>query len=628
AHRAGFVAEAGGGPLRVALTASFSFDTSLEGVLLMADGHPLHLVDETTRMDPAALVEYVVAHRVDFLDVTPSYLRQLLPAGLLTDPRHHPRVLMLGGEAVGPALWRELAAHPDVTAHNFYGPTECTVDALSCRIDGGDRPLVGRPLPGVRAYVLDGRLRPVPPGVTGELYLAGGQLARGYAGRPGLTAARFLPDPFGPPGGRMYRTGDLVRWTADGDLVYLGRGDDQVKVRGFRIELGEVEAALARHPAVAAAAARVVEHAGHRRLIGYVVPHGAALPAPAGDAGVTGGTTVLPLSAGAGGVGPADDSRARSVAGGEADDRPVGQSVLSGTAKDGLVALPDTGELRAFLARSLPDHLLPALVVPLERLPLGATGKLDRRALPVPEWGAPTVGTGGRPPRTEAEQILAGVWREVLGVPEVGAEDNYFTLGGDSVLGIQIVSAARRAGYALTPRHLFTHQTLAELAAVAERAPDTATAAAEQGPVTGDVPLTPVQHWLLDTLTGDPAHFSQTVSYELATDPDEALLRAALSAVLAHHDALRMRYEPLDDGNRRQYGTPPGDPRDIHLEVHDRTAPEAVADALGAGFDLAGGPLLRAALCRPGDGGRPVLLLVAHHLVVDAVSWRLILEDL
>ncbi|MYV93358.1 AMP-binding protein, partial [Streptomyces sp. SID1034] len=254
AHRAGFVADAGGGPLRVALTASFSFDTSLEGVLLLADGHPLHLVDETTRMDPAALVDYVVAHRIDFLDLTPSYLRQLLPAGLLDDPRHRPRVLMLGGEAIGPALWRELGAHPEVAAYNFYGPTECTVDALSSRIEGTGRPLVGRPLPNTRAYVLDDRLQPVPPGVGGELYLAGEQVARGYLGRPGLTAARFLPDPYGPPATRMYRTGDLARWTADGRLDYLGRADDQVKVRGHRIEPGEIEAALTDLPGIAAAA--------------------------------------------------------------------------------------------------------------------------------------------------------------------------------------------------------------------------------------------------------------------------------------------------------------------------------------------------------------------------------------
>ncbi len=666
---------AGHGLEHVVASTSLNFDVSVFEIFSpLLSGGCVEIV-----RDLLALAERPGPWRAGLLSAVPSALDRLLAEDavhLTAD------TVVLAGEGL-PArtVGRVRAAVAGGQVRNIYGPTEATVYATAFTCDPADPdrdPPIGRPLGGARAHVLDERMRPVPAGAPGELFLAGTGVARGYLRRPGLTAARFLPDPFGPPGSRMYRTGDLVRWTADGDLVYLGRGDDQVKVRGFRIELGEVEAALARHPAVAAAAARVVEHAGHRRLIGYVVPHGAALPASAGDAGVTGGTTVLPLSAGAGGVGPADDSQDRSIAGDEVDDgpvgqsapghvedrpagqsgpvedrlvsrpmsgrvadgpagqsapgrledQPVGQSVLSGPAEDGLAALPDTGELRAFLARSLPDHLLPALVVPLERLPLGATGKLDRRALPVPEWGAPTVGTGGRPPRTEAEQILAGVWREVLGVPEVGADDNYFTLGGDSVLGIQIVSAARRAGYALTPRHLFTHQTLAELAAVAERAPDTATAAAEQGPVTGDVPLTPVQHWLLATLTGDPAHFSQTVSYELTTDPDEALLRAALSAVLAHHDALRMRYEPLDDGSRRQCGTPPGDPRDVHLEVHDRTAPEAVADALGAGFDLAGGPLLRAALCRPGDGGRPVLLLAAHHLVVDAVSWRLILEDL
>ncbi|MCA1681978.1 MAG: amino acid adenylation domain-containing protein [Actinobacteria bacterium] len=194
-HRSGFVAAAGGGRLRVGLSAAFSFDTSLEGPLLMADGHELHLIDNAVRLDPEALVDYVAERRVDFLDLTPSYLRQLLPAGLLTDERHRPKVLMLGGEALGESLWRELAAAQDTTSYNFYGPTECTIDALSCPVLAGMRPAVGRPLRNLRAYVLDSALHPVPIGVVGELYLAGAQLARGYLHRPGLTAERFVACP-------------------------------------------------------------------------------------------------------------------------------------------------------------------------------------------------------------------------------------------------------------------------------------------------------------------------------------------------------------------------------------------------------------------------------------------------
>ncbi|MET8546901.1 AMP-binding protein, partial [Kitasatospora sp. NPDC004799] len=404
AHRAGFVADAGGGPLNVALTASLSFDTSLEGLLLLADGHPLHLVDETTRMDPAALVEYVVRHRIDFLDLTPSYLRQLLPAGLLDDPRHRPRVLMLGGEAVTPRLWRELAARPGTAAYNYYGPTECTVDALACRIDDGDRPLIGRPLPNVRAYVLDGRLQPVPPGVSGELHLAGEQVARGYAGRPGLTAARFTADPYGPPGTRMYRTGDLARWTADGRLEYLGRADDQVKVRGHRIEPGEVEAALLDLPEVAEAAVLAVPDAhGHHRLAAYLVfADGAARPA---------------------------------------------------------------AELRAALRRVLPDHLVPSSFTVLDALPLSTSGKLDRRALPAPEVDGREGEFVA--PRTPEEEVLAAVWAEVLGVPRVGVTDNFFELGGDSILSIQAVSRARAAGLRIGSQDVFRHQTVADLAAAA-----------------------------------------------------------------------------------------------------------------------------------------------------------------
>ncbi|MFL6120384.1 non-ribosomal peptide synthetase, partial [Actinophytocola sp.] len=262
-HRAEFTAAPGGRPLRVALSAMFSFDTSWEGPVLMAAGHELHLLTDEVRLDAEAFVDYVVAHRIDFLDLTPSYLRRLLPAGLLSDPRHRPAVLMLGGEALDEPLWRELAARPDTRVHNFYGPTEVTVDALSTPVTG-ERPVIGRPLWNTRAYVLDEELRPVPVGVPGELYLAGPQVARGYLDRPGLTAARFLADPHGAAGTRMYRTGDLARWTAAGTVEYLGRADDQVKIRGFRIEPGEVEAALLDCAGVGAACVVAREDGGHR----------------------------------------------------------------------------------------------------------------------------------------------------------------------------------------------------------------------------------------------------------------------------------------------------------------------------------------------------------------------------
>ncbi|MFD1832035.1 non-ribosomal peptide synthase/polyketide synthase [Streptomyces desertarenae] len=556
------------GLAHVVASTSLNFDVSVFEILspLLAGG-----CVEVVR-DLLALAERPGPWRAGLLSAVPSALGRLL-----TEDTVHVAAdtVVLAGEGLPARIVRQVrAAVPGCRVMNIYGPTEATVYATAWPCDPADPdrvPPIGRPVGGARAYVLDSRLRPVPAGAPGELYLAGTGVARGYLRRPGLTASRFLADPFGPPGSRMYRTGDLARWTARGDLVYLGRSDDQVKVRGFRIELGEVEAALARHPQVSTAAARVVEHDGHRRLVGYAVPRGAEAP--------------------------------------------------------------DPGDLRAFLARTLPDHLVPAVVVPLERLPLGPTGKLDRRALPEPVWAAPAT-AGGRPPRAGTEQTLAAIWAEVLGVPEVGAEDNYFALGGDSILGIQIVSAARRAGIALTPRHLFLHQTVAELAAAAEELPAPAPTA-EQGPVVGEVPLTPVQHWLFDSLTGDPARFTQALSFHLAADTDETLLRAALAAVLEQHDALRLRFEPAGDGRWRQWGTAPG--AEPHLEVHDLPggAPDGVdaalrelADGLCAGFDLAGGPLLKAALCRPADGRRPVLLLAAHHLVVDAVSWRVILEDL
>ncbi|HEX2290732.1 MAG TPA: amino acid adenylation domain-containing protein, partial [Pseudonocardiaceae bacterium] len=324
-HHQAQVRPGAGGRLRVALSTALSFDASLDAVLSMTAGHELHLLDEVVRLDPEAVVEYVTAHRIDHVNFTPSFVTQLLAAGLLTNQRHRPGVLVLGGEAISEALWTQLGEAADTTGYNFYGPTETTIVALSCRIEQGMRPAIGRPLRNLRAYVLDHALRPVPVGVAGELYLAGAQVARGYLHRPGLTAARFLACPFEAPGTRMYATGDLVRWRADGQLEYLGRTDDQVKIRGFRIEPGEIETVLVGHSEVGEAAVIVREdQPDAKRLVAYVVP-----------------------------------------------------------VADGVV---DSTGLRAHVASRLPDYMVPAAFVTLDELPLSPNGKLDRKALPAPEF--------------------------------------------------------------------------------------------------------------------------------------------------------------------------------------------------------------------------------------------------
>jgi amino acid adenylation domain-containing protein/non-ribosomal peptide synthase protein (TIGR01720 family) len=406
-HRHGLVAAAGGGRLRVGLSAAFSFDTSLEGPLLMADGHELHVIDDDVRLDPDALVNYVAEHRVDFLDLTPSYVRQLILAGLLTDHRHRPRVLMLGGEALGESLWRELAAAPDTTSYNFYGPTECTIDALSCPVLPDMRPTVGRPLANLQAYVLDGALHPVPVGVPGELYLAGTQLARGYLNRPGLTAQRFVPCPFGPAGKRMYRTGDRVRWTTNGQLEFLGRTDEQVKIRGFRIEPGEIETTLLSHPEVAETVVIARDDGDHTRLVAYLVP------APNMQA-------------------------------------------------------PPISELRTLIGEVLPEYMVPSAFVVLDQLPLNTSGKLNRKALPAPDFDAATQ-VHYVAPRTGTEQAVADIWAEILGVARVGVEDNFFELGGDSIRSMQVTSRVKAFfDVGLTPRDVLNVRTVSALAQLVE----------------------------------------------------------------------------------------------------------------------------------------------------------------
>ena len=380
--------------LRVGLTAALSFDTSWEGLLAMVAGHELHLLDDDVRRDAHAAVDHVRAHRIDLLDVTPSYAQQLLAAGLLDGP-DAPAVVMLGGEGAGQQVWTDLRDAPDTVGYNYYGPTEATVDTLGARVADSARPLIGRPLWNTSAYVLDDRLRPVPPGVLGELYLAGDNLARGYLDRRGLTGERFVADPYGPAGTRMYRTGDIVRWTRDGSVDYVGRSDDQVKIRGFRIELGEVEAALEAHPDVALAHVTVRTDAGRPMLVAYVVPGG------------------------------------------------------------------DAAELRRHVAGRLPAYMVPSAFVPMAALPLTQAGKVDRRALPAPSFGA----AEHRAARNPTEELLCGLYAEVLGLSSVGVDESFFDLGGSSLVSVQLIRKVQAVfGVRLALRTLFEAPTVEELA--------------------------------------------------------------------------------------------------------------------------------------------------------------------
>ncbi len=489
AHRDAFIDPAieavGGRRMRFAHLASFSFDTSWMGLLWMMYGHELHLIDDDTRRDVEAYTEYVARAQIDLVNTTPSHFASLREAGLLDgDGRHLPTQLLLGGEAISESVGR-VRAIPGLTTRNFYGPTESTIDTMNQVVARSERPSVGGPYRNTRSYVLDAALQPVPVGVAGELYLAGVQLARGYLDRPGLTAERFVADPFGAPGDRMYRTGDLARWLPDGTIEYLGRADDQVKIRGFRVEPGEIENVLAGCGGVAQAAVVVREdRPGDKRLAAYL----------------------------------------------------VGPDV-------------DVAAVRRYAAERLPDYMVPAFTV-LDALPLTVNGKLDRAALPAPDTGA----AASRAPRTPQEEILCGLFAEILGVPRVGVEDGFFDLGGDSLTATRLVSKVRSAlGAELPVRALFEAPTVAGLAErLADAAGDVrpALVRAERPDV---VPLSYAQQrlWFLNRFEGASATFNMPVALRLNGVLDLDALREALADVVARHEssARSSRTGPVRPGS-------------------------------------------------------------------------------
>ena len=552
---------------------SCGFDPSIEqATLALVHGGSVVVIGDAIRESPRQFWDHVARSEVQLLDCTPSYLSGIIHDATVGLSLRH---LILGGEPLPTELYDDISAHLNVARiTNLYGPTEATIDAIGFAVAGkqlGSQIPIGRPLPNYRAYVLDGGLQPVPAGVAGELYVAGAGLARGYLGRAGLTAERFVADPYGPAGSRMYRTGDLARWRADGVLDFLGRADAQVKIRGFRIEPGEIEAALTRHAGVAQAAVIAREDApGNKRLVAYVV---------AGD----------------------------------------GASV-------------DAASLRAHVAASLPDYMVPAAFVLLERLPLTPNGKLDRRALPAPDLTPATV----RAPRTPQEELLCGLFAEVLGLERVGIDDNFFALGGDSIMSIQLVSRARKAGLVITPRAVFQHQTVAALAAMAGLVQETAAALPDLA--VGALPATPIMRWLAER-GGPIERFNQAMLLQVPAGLRQEQLVAALQALLGHHDALRLRMAGAGTGAEWTLEiAPPGAVQAadcLHrvdvAGMDDAALRAAISEqALAAELRLApsAGTMVQAVWFDAGAQRTGRLLLTIHHLAVDGVSWRILVPDL
>ncbi len=557
------------GDVLLAVT-TLAFDiAALELFLPLVAGARLALAGRDTAADPRLLARALDEAGATVMQATPATWRMLLDAGWEGRPGLR---ALCGGEALPHALAERLL--PRVGAlWNLYGPTETTVWSTAQRVEqGGEAPPIGRPIAGTRVYVLDARGAPVPPGVPGELRIGGAGVARGYHGRPELTAGTFVPDPYAPePGARAYRTGDRVRWLASGALEYLGRIDHQVKVRGFRIEPGEIEARLLEHPGVREAVVVARGAPGEGRLAAYVV----------GDA--------------------------------------------------------DAEALRAHLRRSLPEYMVPGSFVLLDRLPLSPNGKLDRGALPAPEHGS----AAGRyvALRTPAEEVLAGIWAEVLRLERVGVEESFFELGGHSLLAMRAVSRIRDVlAVDLPLRALFEAPSVAELA---ERVEEVRRAGLPVLP-----PVVPVERtdapplsfaqerlWFLDRLQPESAFYNVPTAVRLAGALDAGALERALGEIVRRHEALRTTFPERDGAPVQEiapffgFALPVEDLAGLGEPAREAEVRRRVAEDAARPFDLGAGPLFRVELLRL-DEAEHVLLACMHHVVCDEWSVGVLFREL
>ncbi|HVI46038.1 MAG TPA: non-ribosomal peptide synthase/polyketide synthase [Chitinophaga sp.] len=559
-----------------ALMSSFATDlgnTVIYGAL--ATGGALHILSKDAVQDADRVADYFDRYKIDCIKIVPSHWKALcLPDRLLLPER----LLIFGGELLETAVVNNIRDNGnECTIVNHYGPTETTIGKLLHIIDDetgyGNSIPVGRPFSQTNVYVLSNAMQLNPAGVPGTLYIGGAGVAKGYLNNEELTAGKFIQDRFSEnPSARLYNTGDMVKYLPDGNIVFLGRTDDQVKIRGYRIELGEIERALNSYETIDQAVVVVrTDDNGNKRLIAYV------------------------------------------------------------TAAEEI----DREEVLESLTEKLPQYMVPSLLMVLDYFPLLPNGKVNRKALPDPESATTDEGSYVAP-RNEIERTLAGIWEEVLGVERVGIHDNFFALGGDSIITIQVVSRVRRNGYELQVGDLFDYQTIALLYSVMSARKEAATVSADQGSLTGEAGLLPVQQWYLEKETSSrPSHFNQSITLAIDKSVHESTLSAAIMHLVNQHDSLRFRYAHTEEGWKQIYG-------DYQYEgklavVNLQLEPLQELDNLIASYseiyqrmiDVTQGVTISAVLLQtPAEEKHNRLLLAVHHLAVDGVSWRILLEDL
>ena len=525
-------------------------------------------------------MRYINENSIDVLDCTPS-IANYLNINDENKEYFYPKFVLVGGENINQAAWKNLSRQYPRRFYNVYGPTETTVDAAQKPIvPEAKRPTIGRGISNVEVYILDELKQVVPEGVIGELHIGGAGLARGYIGGGELTAEKFIPNPLsGAAGERMYATGDLVRYVRGEGIEFIERRDEQVKVRGYRIELGEIESRLKAEPTIREAAAVVRELNGSRQIVAYIVTAESA---------------------------------------GEAEWRDRRRAM----------------EKR--LSEELPEYMIPARIERLEEIPKTTNGKIDRKALQTREWAEDTKERteAGERPRDEIEAKLGEIWEEVLHRKEIGIDDNFFDLGGHSILSLQIVARANQKGLNMRPRQLFQYQTISQLAEVVG---NSVSIRAKQETVIGKIDLTPIQEWFFETIKTENHHWNQSVLLEPKIQLKPELLEKSVNAILKHHDALRIRFFEANEKNWEQVNKGIDSYTGLEFEYADLRSPELdeqqsklevyIAYTQNK-LNLTNGPLIRFCLLELGEGKGQRLFITSHHLIADGVSWRILLEDL